>query len=198
MAIFHLLAGPNGAGKSSLYRALVADGLIDASCEFVNADLYERDHLQHITHPLERSEAARHWADNRRDTLLKSQTSFVSETVFSHPSKIELITRAQQMDFAVVLYVVAVQDPKLLIQRVNGRVKEGGHSVPEDKILSRYPRTLANLAIAVPLADAAYLYDSQQIDKGGLQHVATCTKGQAIESVEVLPTWAKTVLGLAD
>jgi predicted ABC-type ATPase len=47
--IFHLLAGPNGAGKSTLYRALVASGSISSQLEFVNADLYEQSHLQHIT-----------------------------------------------------------------------------------------------------------------------------------------------------
>ena len=45
---FHLLAGPNGAGKSTLYRALVRQGILGPPLEFVNADLYERAHLQHI------------------------------------------------------------------------------------------------------------------------------------------------------
>ena len=46
--VFYLLAGPNGAGKSTLYRALVLAGTIPASAEFVNADLYEAERLQHI------------------------------------------------------------------------------------------------------------------------------------------------------
>ncbi len=48
--VFHLLAGPNGAGKSTLFRALVRDGIVGADLPFVNADLYERDDLQHSTH----------------------------------------------------------------------------------------------------------------------------------------------------
>ena len=64
--IFHLLAGrPNGAGKSTLYRALVASGTIGGELEFVNADLYEKSHLQHIADLQKRSEAARDWADGR-------------------------------------------------------------------------------------------------------------------------------------
>jgi len=196
VAIFHLLAGPNGAGKSSLYRALVADGIIDSAYEFVNADLFERAHLGHIADPMERSEAARHWANGKRETLMQSQVSFVSETVFSHTSKIELITRAQQLEYAVVLYVVAVEKPESLIERVKQRVNEGGHAVPTEKILSRYPRTLANLAKAIPLADAAYLYDSRSDADGGLQHVATCVKGLIVERLNVLPAWAKTVLSI--
>ena len=83
--IFHLLAGPNGAGKSTLYRALVASGVVGAELEFVNADLYERDHLQHIADPQERSEAARDLADGRRAALLDAQVAWVSETVFRMP-----------------------------------------------------------------------------------------------------------------
>ena len=63
---FHLLAGPNGAGKSTLYRALVREGILGPPLEFVNADLHERAHLQHMTDPQQRSEAARAWAEARR------------------------------------------------------------------------------------------------------------------------------------
>jgi len=79
--VFYLLAGPNGAGKSSLYRAAVAEGLIPADAEFVNADVHEAAHLQHVTDPQARSEQARQWADGRRAELLRSGQSFVSETV---------------------------------------------------------------------------------------------------------------------
>lgn len=94
--VFYLLAGPNGAGKSSLYRAAVADGLIPDDAEFVNADLHEAAHLQHITDPQARSELARQWVDKRRDDLLRNGQSFISETVFSHESKLALIEEARK------------------------------------------------------------------------------------------------------
>lgn len=196
MPVFHLLTGPNGAGKSSLYRALVAENLIDATLEFVNADIYERDHLKRTKSPLKRTEAARKWAEDRRSALLQSKASFVSETVFSHESKIELIERAKQAGYQIVLYVVAVDNTETLVERVSNRVREGGHDVPTEKILSRYPRTLANLTKALPMADVAFLYDSQDIQDGGLQHVATCRKGVLIEGVEGFPVWARTILGI--
>ena len=95
--IFHLLAGPNGAGKSTLYRALVVSGVIEGDLEFVNADLYEREHLQHIAGLQKRSEAAREWADARRQALVDARVGFVSETVFSHESKLRLISHAQSL-----------------------------------------------------------------------------------------------------
>ena len=55
--VFYLLAGPNGAGKSTLYKALLAAKQIPTDAEFVNADLYEAGHLQHITDAAKRSES---------------------------------------------------------------------------------------------------------------------------------------------
>ena len=144
--VFHLLAGPNGAGKSTLFRALVRDGIIGADLTFVNADLHERDHLQHIADPEQRSSAARHWADAQRAAKLLANESFASETVFSHESKLALIEDAIAHGYVVALYIVALDDPQRLLARVQRRVSEGGHSVPPDRILARYPRTLENLS----------------------------------------------------
>ena len=86
--VFHLLAGPNGAGKSTLYRALLSSGVFAPTLEFVNADLYEREHLLHVPDLQPRSEMAREWADTRRAALLATKADLVSETVFSHVSKL--------------------------------------------------------------------------------------------------------------
>lgn len=189
--IFHLLAGPNGAGKSTLYRALVSNGDISKKLEFVNADLYEQSLLQHIVDLQQRSEAARDWADNRREALLKEKTSYVSETVFSHESKLALITHAQAMGFQVVLHIVSVDDPQRLLARVMQRVREGGHNVPAQRILDRYPRTMANLKKAVRLADLAFIYDAVEVEQGAHLLVAMCEKEQTTELVANLPLWVQ-------
>jgi len=111
MPVFHLLAGPNGAGKSTLYAALVRDGILSADLAFINADLFEREHLQHITDPMQRSQAARDWADAQRAIELVGGESFVSETVFSHQSKLALIDEALAQGHVVALYVLALDDP---------------------------------------------------------------------------------------
>jgi len=192
--LFHLLAGPNGAGKSTLYRALTASGVIESRSEFVNADLYERDHLQHIPDLQQRSEAARKWADARRDELLNARVGFVSETVFSHESKLSLICYAQSLGYRVVLYVVCLDDPQRLLARVSKRVREGGHNVPASRILERYPRTMTYLAQAVRIADLVFLYDAIEVEQGAHQLVALCEKAQTTVLVDALPRWATTML----
>lgn len=194
--VFYLLAGPNGAGKSTLYKAQVLAGTIPAKAEFVNADLYEAAQLQHIADPMARSEQARLWADARRAQLLQAGESFVSETVFSHASKLTLIADAQAHGFFVMLLVVALDEPAQLLVRVARRVMEGGHAVPTQRILERYPRTLANLVQAVRLADAAVLYDSSEPAADTQRAVALCKGSWTQELVVPLPAWARHVLGL--
>lgn len=192
--IFHLLAGPNGAGKSTLYRALVACGGISKALEFVNADVYEQSHLQHMTDLQNRSEAARHWADSRREALVNQRVSFVSETVFSHESKLALVCQAQAMGFEVVLYVVSLGDPQRLLSRVSQRVQEGGHPVPPQRILARYPRTMAHLKTAVRLVDLAFVYDAVDVAQGAHLLVAMCEKAQTTWLVLASPLWVQTLL----
>lgn len=192
--VFYLLAGPNGAGKSTLYRALVLAGTIAAKAEFVNANLHEAGQLQHITDPEQRSEQACQWADARRAALLQAGQSFVSETVFSHESNLALIQEAQTAGFFVMLLVVALDQPERLLERVAQRVLEGGHPVPPERILARYPRTLAHLTHAVRLADAAILYDSADISPGTHTAVATCKGDWTQELVQPMPEWARRVL----
>lgn len=193
--VFHLLAGPNGAGKSTLYRALVRDGIISADLIFVNADLYERDHLQHTVDPEQRSQAAREWAETERTDKLAHGLSFVSETVFSHESKLALIEEAMALGYVVALYVVALDDPQRLLARVKRRVSEGGHDVPPERVLARYPRTLENLTTAVRLASVAYLFESNEVDAGSHQLVAICEGAQTTKLVEPVPRWVQQVLG---
>jgi predicted ABC-type ATPase len=196
--IFYLLAGPNGAGKSSLYRAALAAGLIPAEAEFVNADLHEATGLQHIADSQLRSEAARQWADGRRADLLATARTFVSETVFSHPSKLSLMVKAQQSGFAVVLLVVCLDHTDILLARVRQRVLEGGHDVPPERVLARYPRTLQNLSKAVRQADMALLYDTGSRGKNQVSppvRIAVCQGLTTKILVKTLPEWARIVLG---
>lgn len=150
-----LVVGCNGAGKSSLVREVLSRRL--PRSPFVNADeiaalVYPDDPEGHSYEAAGRAEAV-------RDELLVARRSFIAETVFSHPSKLKLLTRAHHSGFRVVLHVVMVPEDTA-VQRVARRVAAGGHSVPEDKIRGRYRRLWDNVVIAVGMADQAYVYDN--------------------------------------
>ena len=188
LPVFHLLAGPNGAGKSTLYRALVRDGLIAKDMPFVNADLYERDHLQLMADPESRSQAARTWAEAERTRLLIAGDSFVSETVFSHVSKLALIEDATAHGYMVALHVVALDDPQRLLGRVKARVREGGHDVPADVVRRRFARSRANFfALYAPLADDWALFDNSQ---AGDARLIAEFRNQHLQ-IEDVPSWTR-------
>lgn len=195
--VLYLLAGPNGAGKSTLYRSAAAQGLIPADAEFVNADLHEAAHLQHVTDPAERSRQARQWTDARRAQCIAEGRSFASETVFSHTSKLDLMAAARRAGFSVVLLVVCVEDPQQLLERVSQRVEEGGHPVPPERILARYPRTVRHLSVAVRRADLALLYDTSLPPDQIFQPprlVARLRGGELLWQADPLPGWARRVV----
>ena len=91
-------------------------------------------------------------ADYLRYVMLQSNSSFSCETVFSHESKLDFMTDAKSLGYKVYLYFISTELPLINIDRIYNRVEQGGHSVPEEKIRSRYYRTMDNLLTAVRLA----------------------------------------------
>jgi predicted ABC-type ATPase len=78
----------------------------------------------------------------------------------SSPDKVELLREAKSKGFRTYLYFVATDDPNINVQRVGNRVVKGGHGVPEDKIVSRYYRSLSLLGEAIRHTDRAFLFDT--------------------------------------
>ena len=95
-----------------------------------------------------------------RQKLIKEKTTFSFETVMSHPSKVTFIDQANTAGFKTYLYFICTQDPDINKQRVLNRVKKGGHAVDEEKIVSRYYRSLNLLYDAFQLSDRAFVLDS--------------------------------------
>lgn len=155
MPILHLLAGPNGAGKST-YVARILEPV--THLPFVNADVIaaERWPDAQSEHAYEASRAA---ADERARLLAEGQ-SFITETVFSHPSKLELVDVALACGYLVNLHVILLP-VDLAVHRVAERVQyEGGHNVPEQKIRERYARLWDLIAKACTRVDRAEFFDN--------------------------------------
>ena len=101
-------------------------------------------------------------ADFIREMLIARQQSFSFESVFSHPSKIEILKEAQEKGFKNYLYFIATDNPELNQKRVRDRVLQGGHDVPPDKIISRYFRCLENVRQTFPYLYRGFFFDSTE------------------------------------
>jgi len=97
-----------------------------------------------------------------RIKMLKSNSSFSFESVFSHASKIQELEDAKKAHFKIYLYFITTSDPLINLQRVKNRVENGGHDVPDDKIHDRYYKTMNNLYEAFKLTDRAYFFDNSK------------------------------------
>lgn len=153
-----LVIGPNGAGKST-FVALTLAPLLTGSV-FVNADEIARQRWPRS--PAEHSYEAARIAADTRSTLVELRRSFIAETVFSHPSKLELIDTARAAGYTVVLHVLLIPED-LAVHRVAHRVRAGGHDVPEDKIRQRHRRLWDLVVTAITRVDTATVYDNSAI-----------------------------------
>ena len=111
----------------------------------------------------------------------------------SFPDKVELLRKAQARGYRTYLYYVATEDPSINISRVRYRVRMGGHSVPEDKIISRYTRSLDLLAQAVQFTNRAYIFDNSTHEHIWLAEI---TDGHTLEmKTDQVPAWFRRALG---
>jgi predicted ABC-type ATPase len=178
------IAGPNGAGKSTFYHAhLSAAGL-----RFVNADVMARELA------LAPYEAAR-VADALRRELLSQGESFVFETVFSDPvgNKVAFLEEAARRGHIVVLCYIGLASATQSTQRVAMRVSQGGHDVPDDKLLSRYSRTLDNLRAAILRLPHVLVYDNSDL-RAPFRPVAVFDHGQVRDLQEPVPEWLRPLI----
>jgi predicted ABC-type ATPase len=132
-------------------------------------------------------------ADFIRSKLLETGKSFTFETVMSYPDKVELLRKAQAKGYRTYLYFIATEDPEINISRVQYRVSRGGHSVPRDKIVGRYKRSLDLLIQAVQATNRAYIFDNSHQEP---VWIAEVTEGRLLEmKTDQIPGWFKKALG---
>ena len=182
MSRLDLVVGPNGAGKSSFVDHVLAptlpmSAIVDA--DVIAAQRWPGAEAEHAY------DAAR-IAASTRSALIERGSPLIAETVFSHPSKVDLIDEAHVAGYDVALHVLLVP-LDLALARVELRVAAGGHSVPRRKIRERYARLWPLVARAAAAADTARVWDNSSL--GGPELVATIVGGRAVGAI-TWPVWA--------
>lgn len=173
------LAGPNGAGKSTFYEAhLKPSGL-----RFLNADVLAGEL------GVDAYQAAA-IAGRLRQELVNQRESFVFETVFSDPvgDKLAFLRQTAEQGYTVVLCFIGIADAMRSEERVAMRVSQGGHDVPTDKLIARYPRTLANLKQAIRQLPCVLIFDNDDL-RSPFQLLAVFQNGNRCLLVEPFPKW---------
>jgi predicted ABC-type ATPase len=178
------LAGPNGAGKTTFYQA----HLQPAGLRFVNADVLAQElHIEPY--------AAARLADALRKELVNQRESFVFETVFSDPvgEKIAFLKSAAEAGYNTILCFIGTAGPEASEQRVAMRVSQGGHDVPTEKLVQRFPRILENLKAALRDLPNVWVFDNNDL-RTPYRLVATFESGRPVNLQRPVPRWLKPLL----
>ncbi len=155
-----MIAGPNGSGKSTSYDRLDPES-VGRSFWIINPDILareiaERERLDSLAANLRAVERLEIWLE----ATLHVHRDVGVETVLSTDKYRRLVNLAHELGFAVHLVYVLLDTPQLNVERVRARVARGGHAVPEDKIVSRYWRSLAQLPWFAEHADIVDIFDN--------------------------------------
>lgn len=194
-----VIAGHNGAGKTTIYRERLADALGAHLATHINPDEVEQAiTLDPSMHGHTKGEFERLAADEAgrlRKQHLDQDISFSFETVFSDPEqdKVGFMNEAKRRGYLVVLIAVGLESIELSKARVAIRYAKGGHTVPENKIASRYDRVLLNFAHGARGATLAIFFDnSEDRNEDNLDtywDIAFFEDGEFVTKVESPPAW---------
>ena len=148
------LAGSNGAGKSTFYESF----LVDSGLRFINADVLSAS-LNVSAYD------AAELASSLRSALVAQRESFIFETVLSDPvgEKVDQLANYAAHGYTVVLIFIQIDSPEESIKRVAMRVSQGGHDVPDEKLLARFERTQANLKRAIERLPYVIVYSNDDL-----------------------------------
>jgi predicted ABC-type ATPase len=177
------LAGPNGSGKTTFFDAYLAK----TGLRFVNADV--------LAHSLDMEPyVAAERADKLRRELVALHESFIFETVFSDPvgNKLDFLKTTQESGYTVLLIFIGVAGPEVSDDRVAMRVLQGGHGVPSNKLIERFPRTMNNLRRALDELPNVWVYDHSDLNEG-YRLVAKKENGQLIKLIDPTPEWFRSL-----
>lgn len=135
-----IIAGCNGAGKTTASYTILPE-ILDCD-EFVNADEIAKG-LSPFRPENAGIQAGRLMLQ-RIKSLIEQGRDFAFETTLATKSYKNLVEQVKKDGYWVTLIFFFLNSQELAVKRVEIRVKEGGHHIPEKVIRRRYDNGLKN------------------------------------------------------
>ena len=155
----YIIAGPNGAGKTTFARKFLPQYV--KCLEFVNADLIATG-----LSPFVPERAAIHAGRlmlEQIHSLAGHGLDFGFETTLSGKTYVKLLQGMKKGGYLVHIFFLWITNVKLALERIELRVRNGGHAIPEAIVRRRFGRSLPNfLRFYKPLADSWTIFDNSR------------------------------------
>lgn len=181
MKTLYVIAGCNGAGKTTASYTILPEIL---NCdEFVNADEIAKG-LSPFR-PEKASIQAGRLMLQRIKSLIKNGQDFAFETTLATKSYKNLISDAQANGYSVTLIFFYLNSQDLAVKRVETRVKEGGHDIPEKVIRRRYENGLKNFFNIFKSIVDEWMF----IENSGEPYKLIAQKTKSIDKIYIEKIW---------
>jgi predicted ABC-type ATPase len=191
MPVLFILGGPNGAGKTTFYFQAIKDGFINKELPFINVDLIAKNELGGYSDP--NFVAAAEIARNRISTCLSAKMDFMIESNLAKVADYDWIINLQKAGYEIVLYFLCTSDILINVDRIERRVKEGGHYIPPHIVADRYRLCLVYLKSRLNIFKEAYLVDNTG---QSIQELVVLAYGRIQNEISDKPQWAEDILSI--
>jgi predicted ABC-type ATPase len=152
-----VIAGPNGSGKTTSARALLPE-LVNCH-EYVNADAIAAS-LSPFNPDATAIKAGRLMLERIKE-LAVSGRSFAFETTLASRTFASFLETCKTQGYSINILFIWVNSIELAIERVEERVRSGGHAIPIETIKRRYHRSMQNFkSIYMPIVERWTLCDN--------------------------------------
>lgn len=176
-----IIAGPNGSGKTTFAEKALEKR---KHALYINTDSIARG-LSPDQNEFAQYEAGRFML-KMIETAIENNQSFTFETTMSGKVWTSYLKKAKKSGYKIKIYFVFVRTIELSLKRIQNRVKNGGHNIPENVVRRRFSRTFKNfVTLYKPLADEWYIIDNSE--KGEL---IASGKGK-METINNVPVFKK-------
>ncbi len=199
----YVIAGVNGAGKSSIGGATFRQ----RGAEYYNPDEAARRMLARnpALSQTDANSAAWHHGVRLLRRAIAERKDFAFETTLGANTITRLLQEAATQRIEIYVWYIGLANSQLHIERVEARVRAGGHAIATDLIERRYEQSRINLIDLMPqLAELRVHDNSVDADpatgKLPKPKLLLHMKGRRITNLDHLkntPDWAKPIVAAA-
>ena len=192
MPVLYILAGPNGTGKTTFYSIAVQNNFIGENLPFINVDIITQSLGNYNQENYAKAEAI------YRDTVknyIESNADFMIESNLATARSYDWVSLIKRKGYQVILYYLSTDDVMINIGRVQRRVAEGGHDIPEEIIKTRYLQSHSYLKTKLSEFKEVYLIDNST---DASQVMIKLEDGIIVQKSENLQNWVKDVISILE